>query len=322
MRNVYLDTVKGWLILLVVVGHLVEPAIEKCIFLKYIYVAIYFFHMPMFVLLSGYFSNPYTPMKTVVCNNINRILLPFLFFQLFFCLILFFVTGDFPNIFIPYWYMWYMLCLFGWRICLPFLIKIPFSLPCVLSLALVCGFYDKIGPIGGLSKFFAFMPFFLFGFYLKNNGKFEAGKLFSRQISWIIILVFCILVISLTPSLDVRWLHNTYSYHQLGHSEWKFFLLRLFFIVISLVVGLAFLSVLPLSNFMLKIGRRTVYIYLLHGFLVRAIEYFSFYEHTSCAVITLTCIPITCFIMVFLSSQFVVNKSRFLVEGRQFSGNR
>lgn len=55
-RNLRLDGVKLLLIVLVVVGHCIEPTrydnpVSGCL-----YSIIYSFHMPLFVFLSGYFA--------------------------------------------------------------------------------------------------------------------------------------------------------------------------------------------------------------------------------------------------------------------------
>ena len=59
MRNPYFDNAKAILIILVVIGHIIEPFIEDIYTLKIIYEFIYTFHMPAFILLSGYFFKTY-----------------------------------------------------------------------------------------------------------------------------------------------------------------------------------------------------------------------------------------------------------------------
>ena len=49
----YIDNLKGLGIILVVLGHYIEPFRDVEFILNALYIFIYFFHMPMFALLSG-----------------------------------------------------------------------------------------------------------------------------------------------------------------------------------------------------------------------------------------------------------------------------
>ena len=55
MRDSYFDNLKGILILLVVIGHFILP-MDKTRPVWSIFYIIYLFHMPMFAMVSGYFS--------------------------------------------------------------------------------------------------------------------------------------------------------------------------------------------------------------------------------------------------------------------------
>ncbi len=60
MRNLYLDSLKGYLICLVVLGHLIALNLTNSLNLA-LYNEIYIFHMSLFILLSCYFSNVNSP---------------------------------------------------------------------------------------------------------------------------------------------------------------------------------------------------------------------------------------------------------------------
>ena len=55
-RIAYWDTLKGGLMLLVVLGHFLYNFQEGHKFINYLVDSIYMFHMPVFVFISGYFS--------------------------------------------------------------------------------------------------------------------------------------------------------------------------------------------------------------------------------------------------------------------------
>ncbi|WP_024726592.1 acyltransferase family protein [Anaerostipes hominis (ex Lee et al. 2021)] len=56
-RNPYFDNLKFGLILLVVIGHLSDLLKDSSCIMSVIRSVIYFFHMPLFIFVSGYFSN-------------------------------------------------------------------------------------------------------------------------------------------------------------------------------------------------------------------------------------------------------------------------
>lgn len=65
MRNKSLDSLKFVLIILVVLGHFLEPSRYSNKLSCDLYSVIYAFHMPLFIMLSGYFT------KTCTIKNLK-----------------------------------------------------------------------------------------------------------------------------------------------------------------------------------------------------------------------------------------------------------
>ena len=80
-RNAYLDNIKGYLIFLVVIGHIIEPMLITFDIAKKMYMLIYIFHMPMFTVISGYLSSRDSKPGDIK-KHIYRILLPFIILQI------------------------------------------------------------------------------------------------------------------------------------------------------------------------------------------------------------------------------------------------
>ena len=55
MRNKNIDLIKGILVLLVIIGHVLKGSLSENL-ARYI---IYSFHMPLFIAIAGYLFNPY-----------------------------------------------------------------------------------------------------------------------------------------------------------------------------------------------------------------------------------------------------------------------
>ncbi|MGK7376577.1 acyltransferase family protein [Planococcus sp. 1R117A] len=80
-RLTWVDSVKGFLMILVVIGHYSGPMITDFPLIKYIY----WFHMPAFFLLSGLFFKPITDsndLKPAIHKRFMQLLVPYLFFLL------------------------------------------------------------------------------------------------------------------------------------------------------------------------------------------------------------------------------------------------
>ena len=55
-RQVWADALKGWLMVLVVLGHAIQGVMHEGCFHNHLWNVIYSFHMPAFMAVSGYFA--------------------------------------------------------------------------------------------------------------------------------------------------------------------------------------------------------------------------------------------------------------------------
>lgn len=78
-RDYFFDNIKGILILLVVFGHAIKPFMDANEIAKLLYCFIYFFHMPLFVFISGYFSKKQDIFKVI------NLFSTYLLWQIFLC---------------------------------------------------------------------------------------------------------------------------------------------------------------------------------------------------------------------------------------------
>jgi acyltransferase len=83
IRYASIDSLRGWLILLVMIGHLVLGSVHENV-IRY---SIYAFHMPLFIGLTGYLLNPDSLRKNSFFAALMRywwrVLLPFAFAYVF-----------------------------------------------------------------------------------------------------------------------------------------------------------------------------------------------------------------------------------------------
>ncbi len=71
-RNAYFDNAKFVLIFLVVFGHMISPYRTDSSGMLSIYHFIFIFHMPVFILLAGYFSKKIFHKKALLQKNIYK----------------------------------------------------------------------------------------------------------------------------------------------------------------------------------------------------------------------------------------------------------
>ncbi|PTX59080.1 fucose 4-O-acetylase-like acetyltransferase [Melghirimyces profundicolus] len=276
-RDYYFDNVKFVLIMLVVLGHTYRPLIDESGIVKAVYLAIYTFHMPLFILVSGYFAKNFNK-EGQNKKLIRSVLIPYFIFQVLYSLYDHFVyqTDEIEiAILEPYWIMWFLFSLFLWRLMLPYFVNLKYPLIIAFLLSIGVGYIDDADSFLSLSRTVAFFPFFLLGFYLRRK-HFEV--LFSRwkQIAGVaggLSLVSLMYFLEFHSSIDLdyrRWLYFVFPYEDLGHPEWYAGTIRLAFILLALAASALFLAVIPRGKtFFSHLGSRSLYVYLLHGFFIK-----------------------------------------------------
>lgn len=163
-RDLQIDTLKGFLILCVILGHLIGSLKSQG---GAIWNMIYTFHMPLFVLVSGFFSRRDR-------TNEFSLIKPLVVFQFINVIILSILGHDFSFTYflVPYWTLWYLLSLIFWRLMLKYTPKALLDRPYVyLCLAIVAslaiGLVIPYGRILSIQRTISFFPFFLLGYYFK-----------------------------------------------------------------------------------------------------------------------------------------------------------
>ncbi|MNW30622.1 Acyltransferase family protein [compost metagenome] len=95
-RDAYFDNLKWLLVLLVVVGHLIEPLPNNTA-LQPLYLTIYTFHIPLFVMVSGYFSKQLDNSKYTT-RVISQLVVPYFIFESLYSLFDYAVLGLFHTL--------------------------------------------------------------------------------------------------------------------------------------------------------------------------------------------------------------------------------
>lgn len=324
-RDPYFDNVKFVLITLVVVGHAYTTLRPHSEFVNTVYLLIYSFHMPLFILISGYFTKNYNK-PGFLQKSIATVLVPYFIFEvIFFCLrSLVNQTEDVElTILNPYWSMWFLMSLFLWRMLLPYFLQFKHPLLLSLVVAVLAGYADDIGYFLSLQRTLGFFPFFLLGFFLEKR-HFDALLNWFTPLRRILSVCGIILVFFLLYYVEVLsgwnfptrdWMFFSRPYAEIGFPEWFAGLYRIGFMGLALLMSVFVLSLIPRrKTFFTELGSRSLYVYLLHGFFIHPFRMLIPEETYAGPVfyflVTLAFIALT----FFLSSRLVQKITRPLIQ--------
>lgn len=314
-RDSFYDNARVGLIFLVVFGHLLQPYTDLSTGSQTLYSLIYTFHMPAFILISGFFAKGSSKPKYIK-NLIKKLLLPYLIFQLIYTGYYYLLgKSNFQNdLFDPQWALWFLLSLFCWHLLLILFKKMPafLSISIAIIIGLLIGYIDDVGSAFSLSRTFAFFPFFLTGYFLTKKHFVFLKKPTMRVITLFIVVIMFVLIYTL-PDFNSGWLLASKSYSHLGLPNAGVLARLLVYFTSSLMV-MSFFSWVPSRKFSFTyIGERTLYIYLLHGFIIQYIRKTDLLNLTHPAQI-LILIPLTIGIVYLLSHWRMKNLFSPLIE--------
>ncbi len=280
IRYAYFDYIKFILIFLVVFGHLMENYTNNTL-IKTIYLFIYSFHMPLFVLISGIFAK-YNK------ERILQLLLIYLLFnysiQLVNCLTNLPQNLSFSQILTelltPQWAMWFVLALPIWLYTTKFIKVVkPIHIFYATILALLVGFLPFIDRVLSLSRIFYFYPFFLLGKMIGQNKEKFVNKIKSIQnIKTTTFTIFVLIAIFTTLACCQTHLPIEFFYGSTHYTQIIDILFRSVALFLGFVGSFAIILIVPAKSkggkhmySISSIGQRTFSIYLIHVALINAI---------------------------------------------------
>lgn len=277
-RDSFFDNYRGLLIILVVVGHFLNPLTDESHFMNFIVTSIYSFHMPAFVFISAYFGK-----HNDLRRLIKRFLLPYFVFQLIYNLLLNTLWGQNSplELLVPEFSLWFLLSLFCWRAIVDKLIRIRWILPASFILGILVAFDTSIGALGSLGRTVAFLPYFLLG-YTFNREKFMsfARRPIVKVISVIALLMIFTFFYFTCEYIEFDLLTLKFSYKKIGLPEWGWIYRLTLYAISTPLIYLIAVLIPRTRHWFTYLGQRTMPIYLLHGLVFKSIYYMTLvYSH-------------------------------------------
>ena len=263
-RDSRLDSVKFGLILLVVTGHVLESNQFNSISGgTSLWNWIYMFHMPLFIFISGYFSQKKDSRKFL--SSCWSLIEPLILFQLIWLAYGYFASGEIAieTVFTPMWGLWYLLSLLYWRILLQI---IPDKILSNKKLVIIVSF--AIGILAGflpfdrflsLQRTFAFLPFFMLGHCMRGKSLFIDSK-YRLWCGLFLVALFVLLCIIKVDNLN---LNHTDPYRDITGMY-----IRLASFALCIPMSVAFINVCPSTGWIATQGKHTLNYYLYHVFFI------------------------------------------------------
>jgi len=326
-RVPFWDNARFVAVTLVVIGHGIQRLTSDSDNALIVYLFIYAFHMPAFAMISGYFSKASPPGSRQMKKVLTDILLPYFIMETIWTVVQYLVEGKKEfNPTQPSWTLWFLLALGIFRLILPYLTLVRWPLLWAVVFSVGVGYLSNVDSTFSLSRAIGIMPFFVLGWKVRQWGLVDRWRVAERVTWWVrgaaiaVLAVWLgVVVVFIAPFREMslqHWFFYDDSYLGLGDDAWWAGAVRLGFILLAVLLSAAFFVLIPRSQtWMTDLGQATMYIYLLHSFVLYPIRETGVLkdEHASAAWLLsmiLACIAIS----IALASPLVRRVFRPLIE--------
>ena len=281
MRDAWLDNVKMTLVTFVVIGHamVLAPPDDRS---TQLYDFIYVWHIPAFVLVTGYFSRSFTWSRRHLAALVSAVAVPYVVFELAMFWFRTEVGGeqiDGTVLLNPHWPVWYLAAVFLWRLATPVLKRHWVALPLSLVASLVFALAGT--TVLDLNRVFGLLPFFVLGLHLTPEllARVRTGPAVIASVAALLLLWEAAdrldeLVPHPAAESATTWFWYSEPYSTFGVGPIEGMVVRFCLIAVSTVAIFAVMALVPRGrSWFSEMGAATLVVYLLHGFAVRGAEY-------------------------------------------------
>ncbi|MFE0736291.1 acyltransferase family protein [Streptomyces sp. NPDC058855] len=281
VRDPYFDNAKYLAILLVAVGHVLPVVLAGSQATRTLYMWIYVFHMPVFVLISGYLSRSYTGRPDQLKRLLTGVALPYVVFETAYTLLM--RWGAEPNrpfsLLHPSYLMWFLLALFIWRVTAPFWSVVRWPVALSIGIAALAVVTPGLGGAFDLPRVLQFLPFFVIGLRMKAEHFQMLRRTPVRVASVVVLAVTLVVTYRVTDYVPLNWIYRSRSVQEMNMELLPGLFWAGVLFLLTLLLTAAFLSLVPGSNrWFTVLGAGTICGYLLHGFPIRTGLYTGFYD--------------------------------------------
>ncbi|MEU6825668.1 acyltransferase family protein [Streptomyces atriruber] len=282
-RDAFFDNAKYLAIVLVAMAHAWEPLTDHSRAAEALYMTVYTFHMPAFIVISGYFSRSFDMRPDRLKRLVTGIAVPYVIFEIAYTFFKRWADDDpgQPISLLDPWYLtWFLVALFVWRLTVPLWKIVRWPVPLALAIATLAVISPDIGDDLDLQRVLQFLPFFVLGLFMKPE-YFQLVR--RREVRLLSIPVFAsalLLAYWAAPRMTSAWFYRRDSAQELGAPWWAGVVMTLALFGCSVVLTACFFAWVPRRQMWFTVlGAGTLYGYLLHGFLAKGSRFWGWFEN-------------------------------------------
>jgi fucose 4-O-acetylase-like acetyltransferase len=281
-RDPFLDNAKYLTIVLVAIGHVWDPLRDDSRMASALYFVLYAFHMPAFIVISGYLSRSFEGKPRQIKRLITGVLVPYVIFQTIYTFFMRWASDNPDREFHyqePGFALWFLVALFLWRLTTPVWKSLRWPVPIALAIAVAAGVTPSINSDLNLMRVAAFLPFFVLGLQLRPE-HFQMVK--RRKMRLLALPVFAgalLVAYWAVPRMSKGWFLHDKAAQELGAPSWVGGVMTLATFGCGLVLTAAFLALVPRRHmWFTALGAGTLYAYLIHVYPIKISREFEWYD--------------------------------------------
>ncbi|MBQ6080681.1 MAG: acyltransferase family protein [Muribaculaceae bacterium] len=275
-RDPRIDSLKGFLIILVILGHVITSLDNTNVVNHAVMGLIYIFHMPLFILLSGYLTKPPESQKSKdMWCGVLKIFVPLIIFHLIYCIHNAYKLGFSIDSYLtvlknfPSGILWYLMSLIFWRIMLYYSPKALLKRPTVyiaiaLIVSILCGL-THLGRPFSIQRTLNFYVFFLLGYYYRQNA-------LNKQ-WWSNNILHVAVAVILLPLIFYLYPRCGNVMNGLDHYDWKDLPEKILILACSIAMSLLVFNLMRDFKPLRAIGKESLFYYLYHFLFITEVVY-------------------------------------------------
>ncbi|WP_329262762.1 acyltransferase family protein [Actinoallomurus sp. NBC_01490] len=321
-RDPYFDNAKFLAVALVVVGHAWEPLRGAAVGGRVLGAGqsfIYAFHLPVFIVMCGYFSRGFSRSRNRTRKLVAAIVVPYVLFSAVYVVYTEFLAGRHMrwDPLEPYYLTWFLPALLAWRLSVPLWqqLRFPIAIGLAVAIWLFAGLVTLPSMLDAV-QVLSFLPFFVLGLILGPRHFALLRRPAIRVAGALTLVAGAAAAYVLESSVDPEWVHWRRSFAELGVGAPSGVGFRVLALGAAALLTAAFLAVVPARRtWFSRLGAASMYAYLLHGFVTLFLSYQGWYYRISgwqVPVLTFGCVLLA----VVLMTDPVRKTFRWAVEPR------
>lgn len=279
-RDPFFDNAKYLTIVLVGIGHAWAPLGSDSRAAEALYFTLYTFHMPAFIIISGYLSRSFDGRPAQLKRLLTGVVVPYLVFETVYTF--FMRWADNPerslSLLNPGYALWFLVALFIWRLTAPIWKALRWPVPISLAVAAAAATSPSIGGDLNLQRVLQFLPFFVIGLQLRPE-HFRMRRRAVRAAAVPVVLTALAFSYWAVPRMNKEWFLRTNAAQDLGVPWWIGVVMTLALFGCALVLTACFYAWVPRGHtWFTSLGAGTICGYLLHVYPIKMAREFDWYD--------------------------------------------